>query len=70
MVYQKVGRPVGEGGIMLSDKPGQTGEEGSENLNIGRTSFMDAPYAKSNLIYELLRPIAEPTAKCSNRPKW
>ena len=44
IVNQKVGRLAGEGGIMLSDNPGQTGEGGSENLDFGRTSFMDAPY--------------------------
>ena len=40
---QKVGRPTGEGGCKLSDNPGQTGETGSENLDFGRTSFMNGP---------------------------
>ena len=39
---QKVGRPTGEGGgCKLSDNLGQTG--GSENLDFGRTSFVNAP---------------------------
>ena len=37
---QKVGRPTGEGVCKLSDNPGQTGEE---NLDFGRTSFINAP---------------------------
>ena len=30
-------------GYKISDKPGQTGEGGSKNLDFGRTSFMDVP---------------------------
>ena len=33
----------GGGGYKLSDNPGQTGEGGSENLDFGRTSFVNAP---------------------------
>ena len=40
---QNVGRPTGEGGCKLSDNPGQTGEGGSENLDFGRTSFVNDP---------------------------
>ena len=40
---QKAGRPTGEGGCKLSDKPGQTGEGESENLDFGRASFMNVP---------------------------
>ena len=43
IVNQKVGRPAGEGGYKLSDNPGQTGEGGSENLDFGRTSFVNGP---------------------------
>ena len=43
MGNQKVGRPTGEGGCKLSDNPGQTGEGGSENLDFGRTSFVNGP---------------------------
>ena len=42
-INQKVGRPTGEGGRKLSDTPGQTGEGGSENLDFGRTSFVNDP---------------------------
>ena len=40
---QNVGRPTGKGGCKLLDNPGQTWEEGSENLDFGRTSFVNAP---------------------------
>ena len=43
MGNQKIGRPTGEGGCKLSDNPGQTGEGGSENLDFGRTSFVNGP---------------------------
>ena len=33
----------GGGGYKLSDNPGQTGEGGSENLDFGRTSFVNGP---------------------------
>ena len=43
IVNQNVGRPTGEGGVKLSDNPGQTGEGGSKNLDFRRTSLMEAP---------------------------
>ena len=46
-INQKVGRPTGEGGRKVSDNPGQTGEGGSENLDFGRTSFVNGPLSKS-----------------------
>ena len=42
IVNQNVGRPTGEGGVKLSDNPGQTGE-GVKNPEFGRTSFRNTP---------------------------
>ena len=46
---QNVGRPTGERDCKLLDNPGQTGEGRSENLDFGRSSFMNAPLFSSVL---------------------
>ena len=45
MGNQKVGRPTGEGGASFRTTPDRRGRGGFENLDFGRTSFVNGPLA-------------------------